>query len=372
MKKIILAPDSFKGTMSASEVSGILKNIASKHFKNFEIIEMPVADGGEGTVDAFVRILNGEVRTITVSGPLGAPVEAKIGLIGDSAIIELAQASGITLIDKLDPYKASTFGTGEMILFTINQGIKKIYVGLGGSATNDGGTGLLRALGVVFRSSDGRELIATDEILLNLDYIDVSGINPKIREVEIECFCDVDVPLLGEKGATSIFGPQKGVLDKAFFENGLRRFAGLISKQFGIDTKNIYGAGAAGGTTTALCAFLGATSTSGIEKLLDLGAFDTLLEDAYFVVSGEGRLDSQSVRGKVVSGIATRCKAKGIPLLVIAGSLSEDYEVVYEYGVTAVMSCVPSPMSFEDVRAKPAQLLEKAADRAFRLIIFKE
>lgn len=370
--KIVLAPDSFKGTLTSCEVIEILKGAVLDHFPNAEVEGVPVADGGEGTVEALSYAVEAEVEEIRVTGPVGGAVHAKIGYVQDTAILELAQASGLTLVpeDKLDPLLANTYGTGEMIDHVIKRGYRKIIIGIGGSASNDGGTGMLRALGARFYDKEGNELIKTIDCLSEVYHIDTRKMDSMTENIAIEVICDVNNPLLGINGATAVFGRQKGVTDKTMpvLEEAMKHFAGVIDRKKTTEVQAITGGGAAGGTGAALVAFLGAKMRPGIESILDMACFNEKLLGASLVITGEGRIDYQSVMGKALSGIAKRCTERNIPIAALGGSLGEGYEELYSIGIDAIMSCVPRPMEYTIMKKYPHRFVAEAADRLMRLL----
>ncbi|MGE5558410.1 MAG: glycerate kinase [Bacillota bacterium] len=371
--KFIFAPDSFKGTLSSAEVIEILSTAASHHFPDAGIVKIPVADGGEGTVEALVAAAGGEYRTAEVAGPLGEKVKARYGVIrGDIAVIEMAQASGLTLApqEKRNPLSATTYGTGELIRAALDEGLKDFIIGIGGSATNDGGTGASQALGVRFFDGEKKSTGFGGRELAKIRRIDLSGMDPRIKECRMTVICDVTNPLTGEKGATRVYGPQKGATVEMLeeLEQGMQNFAGLIRAQTGLDPDGIPGAGAAGGLGAALVCFFKAILKPGIDTVLDLVNFDRLLSGADLVVTGEGRIDGQSVYGKVPVGVARRCKGRGIPVIAVTGGMDEGAYLVYEQGIDAIIPTVNRSMSLEEAMARSRQLMEDAGDRLFRMI----
>ena len=305
MKKIVISPDSFKGTLSAREVAEIVARAARDASPDFEPVLVPIADGGEGTVDAF-----GAVRVpCTVTGPNGRPVEAFYGLLGDTAVIEMAAAAGLPLADPLDPRATTTFGVGELINAALDAGLRRFIIGLGGSATNDCGCGMAAACGVRFFDADGGAFVPTGGTLASVARIDLSSRDPRIAESTFTAMCDIDNPLYGERGAAYVFAPQKGADDAcvAQLDDGLRSICSVIARDCGADVADLPGAGAAGGCGAAVPAFFGGTLKRGIDVVLDVNDFDSKLDGAALVVTGEGRFDSQTAGGKAISGIAARC-----------------------------------------------------------------
>lgn len=372
--KIILAPDSFKGTMTSLQVINILEQAAKKHFDPLEVIKVPIADGGEGTVEALVTAVGGTYKTIEVSGPMpNQRVNATYGIIGNTtAVLEMAQASGLPLVpsNNRNPLEASTYGTGELIKAAMDDGVSEIIIGIGGSATNDGGIGALQALGVKLLEKNGMNVGQGAVALSKISSIDLKGIDPRIAETKITVICDVKNALTGAKGATSVFGPQKGVTPELFgtIENGMKNYENIILQTTGMDMSQVQGSGAAGGLGAALVAFLGATLKPGIETILDFVGFDELLEGTNLVITGEGKIDGQSIYGKVPVGIAQRCLPKGIKVAAIVGAIGTDADKVYDYGISSIMSTYSKDMTLEDALANSKDLLLDAADRMFRFI----
>ncbi len=373
--KFLFAPDSFKGSISAIEATKMLTVAAKKTFGKIETIELPVADGGEGTVDSFVIAAGGEYREHIVTGPMGEPSIAKYGIINDGkvAVIEMAQASGLPLVpaNMRNPLKATSRGTGELIAHVLDAGITKLIIGIGGSATNDGGMGMLSALGAKFFDIDGNLLYGYGEDLEKVCHIDLTDIHSAIRKASITVICDVINPLLGENGATYIYGRQKGADDLmlARLEAGMDKYAHVFFGEQGINIASPDGAGAAGGMGGALKGVLGAQLKPGIEAVLDAVAFDKMLEGVDLVVTGEGCLDGQSVKfGKVPTGIAKRCSKLGVPVAIIVGGMGEGAENIYDIADVAIMTTINSAMPIEEAMSNAKQLFECAADRLFRSI----
>lgn len=336
-------------------------------------ISVPIADGGEGTVDALLAARGGERTCVNVHGPLMDSVSACYGRLSEKqAVIEMAAASGLTLIpeEKRNPLYTTTYGTGELIRDALDQGATELYVAIGGSATNDGGMGCAKALGVRFLDADGAELSGTGQDLERVASIDISGLDPRIQRTKIVVACDVKNPLCGAEGATRTFGPQKGGAPEALerLENGMCNYRDVIRRQFGVDPDGLAGGGAAGGLGTALMVFLGGVMKSGIETVLDLAGFDEFLSDADLVVTGEGRTDWQSAYGKVLYGIGERAKKAGVPAVALCGSLGKGYEAIYEHGIVSLMTTVDAPMTLEEAMSRASELYEKAAVRMFRMI----
>ncbi|MEG0878265.1 MAG: glycerate kinase [Oscillospiraceae bacterium] len=343
MKKIILIPDSFKGTMSSEEICDIMATSIKKAYTNAQITAIPVADGGEGSVDAFLCAVGGEKKYLNVKGPYFEEMSAFYGVIdgGATAVIEMAACAGLPLVgDDKNPCKTTTFGVGQLINAAVAEGCKKIILGLGGSATNDVGAGAAAALGVKFTNAEGKEFIPTGGTLCQVEHIDISGISNAVRSTEIITMCDIDNPLYGENGAAYIFAPQKGADDAMvrLLDDGLMHIAKVIKSDLGQDVAQLKGAGAAGGMGCGMVAFLGSRLQMGIETVLDTVGFNALLKDADMVFSGEGKIDSQSMRGKVVIGVARRTKKANVPLVAIVGDIGDNIEAAYAEGVSAVFS----------------------------------
>ncbi len=370
--KIILAPDSFKGTFSSMEVIQHLERGVTKYFPSAEIVKIPIADGGEGTVEAVLAAIGGERHEKMVTGPLGTMTRAKFAMKDDLAIIEMAEASGLTLIreHEKNPMKTTSYGTGELILEALNLGAKEIIMGIGGSATNDGGIGMLQALGVEFEDEAGGGIGFGGAYLSRISKISIEKLDPRIKAVKVRVMCDVTNPLTGPLGATHIYGPQKGANAEQVvsLEAGMVHFESLLFKKFGVDVSKIPGSGAAGGLGAALVVFLAGHLSSGIETILDLVNFDQLVQEADLIITGEGRIDGQSIYGKVPTGIGKRCLDKKVKVIVLAGSVGIDADQVYDYGVDAIFSTIDRPMSFEEVIKNASTILETAIDRMLRII----
>lgn len=371
--KILLAPDSFKGTFTSMEVIHHLEEAAKRHFPDVETVKVPIADGGEGTVEALVTAASGQYREVYVTGPMGGKVKAKFGAInGDTAVIEVAQASGITLVsnDERNPLRATTFGTGELIKAALDDGFRNFIVGIGGSATNDGGIGAAQALGIKFLDKDGLEIGCGGGELHKIDRIDAGAIDSRIKESSITIICDVSNPMTGPEGATMVYGPQKGADEAALriLEEGMKNYAGVIRKTAGVDVEPMPGLGAAGGFSAPFVAFFNAQMKPGIETILDVVHFDRLLEGVDLVITGEGKIDGQSVYGKVPVGIAKRCKAKGIGVVAVVGGMGSGAQAVYEHGIDSIIPTVNKDMSLDEALSRSEELMRDAADRLFRLI----
>lgn len=383
---LILASDSFKGSLSSKEVNSILEKAAGDVFGTYECRKVMIADGGEGTLEAVMGDDNSnkyEIIEIPVTGPLGDIIKASYIKKGDRAVVEMAAASGLPLVpvDKRNPLNTTTKGTGELIAHALRAGCTDIYVGIGGSATNDGGTGAMTALGFKFFDRDGNALEGNGGNLTKITDIDDSGVVAELEKAKFTIMCDVVNPLTGPEGATYIYGPQKGADSEILeiLESGMVNYQAVLQsyvnkkqqvKGIGTEQKldDVPGLGAAGGLGAALYVFTNSVMKSGIDVLLDLNGFDEMLDDTDLVVTGEGKTDYQSACGKVVYGIAKRCKEKDIPLFVISGSLSGDLEALYDAGVTSMEASVCNIMDIEDAMKNADKYLYNAAVRVFKTI----
>ncbi|WP_027469510.1 glycerate kinase [Deefgea rivuli] len=368
MKKIVIAPDSFKESLSAKEVASIIASAFENILPHVELVQVPMADGGEGTLEALIDATNGQFHTATVRGPLGAPVTAQWGMLGDgrTAVIEMASASGLALIaaDARNPLLTSTEGTGELIRAALDAGARKFILAIGGSATNDGGSGMLRALGVQFLDTASAPLAAGGAALADLAKIDLSGFDSRLLECEFEVACDVDNPLTGAKGASAIFGPQKGATPEMVkqLDAALSNYARIIRQQLGKDVEHIAGAGAAGGMgAAALAFFFRCRLRRGVDIVLDATGLAQHLSDADLVITGEGRLDGQTIFGKTPIGVAQLAKQFGLPVIGIGGCLREDVDEVYAHGIDAVFSCVHKAMSLQEALGDARENLQRTA-----------
>ncbi len=371
--KFLFASDSFKGSLSSVEIVGILTEEAKRIFPDCECSGVSVADGGEGTIEAVIDAMNGQIRTVLVHGPLMEEATADYGVFdGSHAVIEMAKASGLPMVpaEKRNPLNTTTYGTGELIKAALDEGYRKIAIAIGGSATNDGGMGAMTALGVKFLDKAGNQLTGYGKDLGEVDRIDVSGLHPAVKETEFTVMCDVTNPLTGQNGATYTFGKQKGgtpeILEQ--LEKDMKSYAGKLLELTGIDVDQIKGTGAAGGLGAALNVFLNANMKSGIETVLDLIQFDTLLKGVDLVVTGEGRMDWQSAFGKVPSGIGMRCKEKGIPAVAIVGGMGDGAEKIYEYGIESITTTIQGAMPIEEAMERSVELYRGAAQRTYRML----
>lgn len=365
--KIIIAPDSYKESLSAMDVAIAIENGFKQVLPNAEYVKLPMADGGEGTVQSLVDATNGTIIKHAVTGPLGQSVEGFWGLLGegDTAVIEMAAASGIHLVapEQRNPLITTTYGTGELIKAALDQGVKHIIVGIGGSATNDGGIGMAQALGIRLLDNQGQELGYGGGELARLATIDTSKLDPRLAQVRLEVACDVDNPLCGEKGASAVFGPQKGATPDMVTEldNNLAHYAAIIKQQLGVDVRDMAGAGAAGGMGAALLGLFDAELRPGIEIVMDAVNLDDIVADADLVITGEGRIDSQTIHGKTPIGVARTAKKHGLPVIGIAGCLSSDCGVVHQHGIDAVFAVVNRSVDLATALTEAAENVEMTA-----------
>ncbi|KFJ90436.1 glycerate kinase [Pseudomonas sp. 1-7] len=368
--KIVIAPDSFKESLSAPDVAAAIARGWQQVFPEAECLLRPMADGGEGTVDAVLAAVGGERRECEVRGPMGAPVKAHWGWLGQgTAVIEMAAASGLHWVpcEQRDARLASSFGTGELIREALDAGATRIILGLGGSATNDAGVGLLQALGMRFLDAQGRELAPGGAALAGLDQLDLSGLDARLLKVQIEVAADVDNPLCGPRGATAVFGPQKGAKPEhvAELDTALGRFARIVAATLGEDHAEFPGVGAAGGLGFAARAFLKASFRPGIALVAELSGLAAAVENADLVITGEGRMDAQTLHGKTPVGVARVARAAGVPVIALSGSLGDNYQALYEAGIEAAFSLAPGPLSLEQAMAcAAAELQARTADIA--------
>lgn len=373
MKKVILIPDSFKGTMSSAEICEIMAERIRVYDPDARICSLPVADGGEGSVDAFLAALGGERVRAACTGPYGEPMEASYALLhgGKTAVIEMAACAGLPLAGaRLHPEQTTTYGVGQLMADAARRGCKELILGLGGSCTNDFGAGAAAAAGIRFLDGNGEAFLPVGGTLSRVAGIDSRGLLPELRDVRITAMCDIDNPLCGPAGAAHVFAPQKGagpeLVEKLDWE--LKALAKTVSRQLGVEVAELPGAGAAGGMGAGMSAFFRAELKPGIETVLDTVGFDALAADASLVISGEGRIDAQSLRGKVVSGVARRCKRLGVPLLALVGEIGEGIEPLYAEGLSAVFSINPRPEPFSSAKSRSRENLSLTMDSLMRLI----
>ena len=376
--KIVIAPDSFKECLSAIDVASAIETGMRRVLPSAEFIKVPVADGGEGTLQSLVDGTGGQFYSRTVTGPLGEPVEARFGVLGDgrTAVIEMAEASGLELIPPhlRNPLLTTTYGTGELIREALSLGVSRIIVAIGGSATNDGGAGMMSALGVRFLNDKGEVLPAGGAALSELAAIDCSAIDSRLSKVRFIAACDVNNPLTGKTGASAVFGPQKGAnpvmvvqLDRA-----LENYADVIQQCLDVDIEHVAGAGAAGGMGAALLTFLEADLKPGINIVLETVGLKGLLKGADLLITGEGRLDSQTAHGKTPVGVARVASTEGVPVIALAGSVGRGSEAVYEHGIHAVFPVVHGAVPLTEALEMGRENLVRTAENVARLLLLKQ
>lgn len=365
--KIVLAPDSFKESLSALQVAESIERGFKQVLPNAEYVKVPMADGGEGTVQSLVDATGGRIIKKTVTGPLGEAAEAFFGILGNekTAVIEMAAASGLHLVPatKRNPLLTTTRGTGELIAAALDYNVNHIIIGIGGSATNDGGAGMARALGARFLNSDGLEIGEGGGALSDLAAIDLSRLDSRLADVKIEVACDVDNPLIGPKGASAIYGPQKGatpVIVNQLDEN-LAHYAAIIEKDLGVKIADVPGAGAAGGLGGGLLAFMQAELSRGVDIVMEAAKLSDIIAGADLVITGEGKIDGQTIFGKTPIGVAKTAKKHGVPVIGIAGNVASDSDVVHEYGIDAIFSIVPGAVSLQEAFLHADEFVERTA-----------
>lgn len=375
MKKCVVVSDSFKGTVSSREICAIAQRVIPRHFPACEVVCIPVADGGEGTVDCFIQAMGAQRVEVTVTNALGEKSAAAYAHLDELAIIEMAAAAGLPQVGaRRCPGTATTYGVGELIAHAVGSGCKRILLGLGGSATNDGGCGCAAALGVGFLDADGQSFVPVGDTLGRIARIDTARAEELLHGVELTIMCDVTNPLYGPAGAAYVFAPQKGADAEKVksLDAGLRHFGDVIRSQLGIDVSAMPSAGAAGGMGAGCVALLGGTIQSGIDAVLDVTGFDRQLEGADLVITGEGRIDSQSADGKVISGVARRTRAKGIPLIAIAGGIADSAVAVYDIGVSAMFSTDRAALPVDMLGARSPDDYEATLNDIMSLIAIAE
>lgn len=373
MIKIIIAPDSFKGNSTSVEVCNLIEEGILRVLDDVYIKKIPIADGGEGTVEAVILASGGTIKRVRVQGPMSDMVDAHYGIIDERrAVIEMAEASGLTLVDELkrNPLVASTYGTGELIFDAINSGCREILMGIGGSATNDFGIGMAAALGYRFLGKSGNEVEPLAKNMGSIAFIDDSNVDIRIQETKISVLSDVKNTLYGVNGATAIYGQQKGVTPEMFdiLDDGLKNMSVIVKNTFGKDVTSIEGAGAAGGLGAGLISFCNATLKSGIDAVLDIVRFDDEITDASLIITGEGAIDGQSREGKVPVGIAKRAKLKNVPVIAIVGDIRDGAESVYDMGIVSIMPALKRAVPLDEAILHSRSLIIDATERAMRFI----
>lgn len=371
MKKLIVVSDSFKGTLSSMEICRLARETVPRIFPGCAVDTVPVADGGEGTVDCFVEAVGAHRVWVDVTGPYGEPLRAAYARRGGQAVVEMAAAAGLPQVgERKDPERTTTYGVGQLLRHAVEQGCNAVLLGLGGSATNDGGCGCAAALGTRFLRADGSAFVPVGAELDQIARIDRSETEELLKGVRIAVMCDVDNPLYGPRGAAHVFGPQKGA-DRAMVElldGQLMCFDQILARELGRSVSQIPGAGAAGGMGAGCIAFLGAELKPGIEAVLDMVDFDRSLEGADLVITGEGRIDSQSIHGKVISGVARRVAPKKIPLVAVVGGIADGAEGAYELGVSALFGCDRESVGYQNYAHKAKENYQRTLEDVLRLV----
>ncbi len=372
--KIVIAPQGFKGNLTALEVAQAIEEGVKRIVPNAETVLKPMADGGEGTVQALVDATGGELITTEVTGPLEERVNAHWGILSDkaTAVIEMASASGLPLVpqEKRNPFITTTYGTGELIRTALDRGCRKLIIGVGGSATNDGGAGMAQALGARFLDAENKELPFGGMALARLERIDISGMDSRLADFEVTLASDVNNPLCGPRGASAIYGPQKGATPEMVqqLDSALSHYADVIKRDLDIDVRDVPGAGAAGGLGLGLMVFLKARAVPGIDVVIRATNLVADLKDAEIVFTAEGRIDCQSAMGKVPTGVALAAKEFGATVIALAGEVADDCRVVFEQGIDAVLSIAPGPITLDQSMTDAEKLLANAAECAMRFI----
>lgn len=372
--KIVIAPDSFKECISAKEACIAIQKGFEKIFEEGEYILVPMADGGEGTTEALVDSTDGAIYKVETTNPIGEKRISKFGILGDgkTAIIEMAQASGLELIskEKRNPMVTTTYGTGELIKSALDKNIETILIGIGGSATNDGGAGMIQALGGKLLDKDGKEIGFGGGELSKLHKIDLSNLDERLKKVKIIVACDVDNPLTGERGTSYIFGKQKGGTPEMLkiLDNNLKHFAKIIKKDLGVDVETISGSGAAGGLGGGLMGFLSAELKKGIDIVIEYSKLEEKIQGADLVITGEGSIDSQTRFGKTPYGVAKVAKKYNIPVIALAGNIGKDVDILYDYGFNAIFPILPRVETLEEALLQGKENLEKTSENIARLI----
>ncbi len=372
--KIVIAPQTFKGSISALDVAKAMREGVRRVISDVEIAIVPVADGGDGTLETLVEVSGGEIRHSEVTGPLGEQITAQWGAMGDgnTAVIEMARTSGLALVpvEKRDPLITTTYGLGEAIGHALEAGFRRFIIGIGGSATNDAGAGMAQALGVHLLDRNGEDLAFGGAALARLDRLDVSGLNTAAKESEFMVACDVNNPLTGPTGASAIYGPQKGATPQivAELDAALGHFAKVVKRDIGSDINEVPGAGAAGGLGGGLIAFLNGDLRAGVDIVLDTVGLDAQLDGADLVITGEGSLDHSTIYNKAPVGVAERAKMRDIPVVAVSGSLGEGYHDVHHHGIDAVSAITYAPMTLDDASERAAELIANATEEMLRFM----
>ena len=372
--KIVIAPQAFKGSLSALNVANAVQKGVRRIFPDAQILTCPVADGGDGTLETLVESSGGKIMETNVADPTGKPIVAQWGAMGDgnTAVIEMARTSGLALLtlEERDPLNATTYGLGEIIVSALNKGFRKFIVGIGGSATNDAGAGMAQALGIRLMDREGRNLVFGGAALQNLSVIDTSSIDQRVLESNFQIACDVNNPLTGPEGASAVYGPQKGATEENVrqLDSALGVFAEVTKRDLGKDISNLEGAGAAGGLGAGMIAFVEGHLRAGVDIVLDTVNLAEKLESADLVITGEGSIDFQTVYNKAPIGVARMAKARGIPTIGISGMLGENYQIVHNHGIDAALSIANGPISLEESLQNAPSLISEAVEESLRLI----
>lgn len=372
--KVVVAPQTFKGSISALEVARAMSEGIRRVVPDAEVVLVPVADGGDGTLETLVEGSGGQIRTCEVTGPLGERITARWGAMGDgnTAMIEMARTSGLALVpvERRNPLITTTYGLGEAILTALDAGFRRFIIGIGGSATNDAGAGMAQALGIRLLDRDGRDLPFGGAALARLERIDTSGLDPRAHESQFRVACDVNNPLTGPRGASAIYGPQKGATPEMVkqLDEALKRFAEVVRRDIGADINDLPGAGAAGGLGGGLVAFLNAELRPGVDIVLETVGLAQKLQNADLVITGEGSLDHSTVYNKAPVGVAARAKALGIPVVAISGSLGQGYYGVHHHGIDAAAAITFAPMTLDEASRRAAELITAVTEEAFRFM----
>lgn len=372
MKKAVLIPDSFKGTMSSARIISIMKERILHYHPECAVVSIPVADGGEGSVDSFLTALGGERIALRTKGPWNEEIESFYGMLPDgTAVIEMAASAGLPQVgDRKDPSRTTTYGVGELILDAARRGAKRLVIGLGGSATNDAGCGAAAACGVTFLDCDGNAFIPVGGTLDRIAHIDTSTMDGSVKALPITAMCDIDNPFYGPTGAAAVFGPQKGADPEMVkvLDDKMKALSSLIEKELGIDLQKIPGSGAAGGMGGGMKAFFSADMRMGIDAVLDITGFESLAKGADMIFTGEGKIDSQSLRGKVVIGVARKAKEMGIPVIAVVGDIGDGIDSAYDEGVSGIFSINRVAVPYKEARPRSESDMRLTMDNILRFM----
>lgn len=371
MKKCVIIPDSFKGTISSTEICDLIKDKVLEYYPDCDVVTIPVADGGEGTVDSFLAFVEGKRISVNVSGPYKENICCDYARMGDTAVIEMAQAAGLPLVrGRENPAETITYGVGELIKHAVLNGCKDIIIGLGGSCTNDGGTGMASALGARFIDDKGEEFLPTGGTLDRISHIDIKPVKELMNGCKVTAMCDIDNPMYGENGAAYIFAPQKGADERMveLLDKNLRKLSAVIKRDLNVDVSELPGAGAAGAMGAGIAAFLDGELKSGIQTILDLIDFEEVIKGTDIIFTGEGKIDGQSLRGKVVIGVSERASRQGVPVVAIVGDIADDAAAAYDRGVSAIFSINRLAIPYEKARLRSKQDLAATVNDIMRFM----